>query len=270
MCSILECCVGLQDIALLCNVVVDNWWKIDCKIPDKAVHKCAHTNKNTHKHTHTHTHTHTFEYHHMRYMSNIHYFMIMIYLQWWSPRGQVLGLEAPWGHIFKSLVLRVKSLTPSLKLWLGSKSLHLWAGSGTLHTSLHQLLYSECTQQIINMLWLVVMCRSDCLCTRSRLCLNHVLCYCDVLEMNVISRVIVTYQRWMTCHLWLVVVMCRTALSLSKEKTLNQPRTLLCVLFVEHRCNIHFPCQVCSSLFIVKIIQVHSRFPIVRHLCRVA
>ena len=25
--------------------------------------------------------------------------------QWWSPRGHVLGLECPWGHIFKSLAL---------------------------------------------------------------------------------------------------------------------------------------------------------------------
>jgi hypothetical protein len=99
------------------------------------------------------------------------------------------------------------------------------------------------------------MCRSDCLCTRSRLCLNHVLCYCDVLEMNDMSLVTCC------CHV-------QDRLSLSKEKTLNQPRTLLCVLFVEHRCKIHFPCQVCSSVFIVKIIQVQSRFPIVRHLHR--
>jgi len=51
-------------------------------------------------------------------------------LQWWSPRGHVLGLEGPWGHIFKSLALALAlwlmSLVLSLALRVRSLALALW------------------------------------------------------------------------------------------------------------------------------------------------
>ena len=48
----------------------------------------------------------------------------IILLQWWSPRGHVLGLEGPCGHIFKSLALA--SWLMSLVLALRVRSLALW------------------------------------------------------------------------------------------------------------------------------------------------